>query len=383
MPRLLLVLGSRGAPVDGLLRSLAPVGEVVVLTSSDVLGERVDRLSPAVTGIVARNRQAMVSTALAHDLIRSVDGVVSVTEDTIEIAAELSERLGLPGQPTESMPALRDKLRQRDALRAAGLPGPAYARVSTPAEALEALTRVPLPAVLKPCRGSGGALARRIEPGMDVAADRGGDARACAPARVGRSTRTPRSSWSRCWSALLARPKGLAPYVSVETLAAAGRFHHLCVTDRFPLAPPLLETGMMLPSCLDAEQQAAVVAMAEQALRALSFRHGAAHTELMLTSEGPRVIEVNARIGGAVPFLLPIAAHYDVVTQIGRLALGLAPELPIFSGRFGVFVAPQHRVGRPWSPWRASPMRDRFLAYKRSSRSRPSRAPTPRPTRTR
>jgi len=66
----------------------------------------------------------------------------------------------------------------------------------------------------------------------------------------------------------------------------------------------------------------------------------------MLTSEGPRVIEVNARTGGAVPFLLPIAADYDVVTQIGRLAVGLAPELPTFSGRFAVFVAPQHRVGQ-------------------------------------
>ena len=140
--------------------------------------------------------------------------------------------------------------------------------------------------------------------------------------------------------------EGLAPYVSVETLADAGRFHHLCVTDRFPLAPPLLETGMMLPSCLGAEQQAAVVAMAERALRALDFRHGAAHTELMLTSEGPRVIEVNARVGGAVPFLLPLAARYDVVTQIGRLAVGLTPELPTFSGRFAVFVAPQHRVGQ-------------------------------------
>ena len=113
---------------------------------------------------------------------------------------------------------------------------------------------------------------------------------------------------------------GLAPYVSVETLAVGGRFHHLCVTDRFPLAPPLLETGMLLPSCLGAAQQAGVTTMAEQALRALNFRHGAAHTELMLTSEGPRVIEVNARVGGAVPFLLPIAAGYDVVTQIGRLA---------------------------------------------------------------
>lgn len=345
MPRLLLVLGSRGAPVDGLLRSLTPLGEVVVLTSSDVLGERVDRLSPAVTVIVAPDRRAMVSTALREDLIRSVDGVASVTEDTIEIAAELSELLGLPGQPTESMPALRDKLCQRDALRAAGLPGPAYARVSTPAEALEALTRVPLPAVLKPCRGSGGALACRIGPGMDVAAV---VAETLAMRAGARGAVDPHTALI-LESVLIGTAReteGLAPYVSVETLADAGRFHHLCVTDRFPLAPPLLETGMVLPSCLDAEQQAAVVAVAEQALRALTFRHGAAHTELMLTSEGPRVIEVNARIGGAVPFLLPIAAHYDVVTQIGRLALGLAPELPIFSGRFGVFVAPQHRVGQ-------------------------------------
>ena len=345
MPRLLLVLGSRGAPVDGLLRSLAPVGEVVVLTSSDVLGERVDRLSPAVTGIVAPNRQAMVSTALKHHLVGSVDGVVSVTEDTIEIAATLSERLGLPGQPTRSMPALRDKLRQRDALRAAGVPGPDYARVSTPADALDALARVPLPAVLKPCRGSGGALARRIEPGMDVAAV----VAEMLALRAGARGAVDPNTALILESVLVGAPReteGLAPYVSVETLAAAGRFHHLCVTDRFPLAPPLLETGMMLPSCLGAEQQAAVVAMADQALRALGFRHGAAHTELMLTSEGPRVIEVNARTGGAVPFLLPIAADYDVVTQIGRLAVGLAPELPTFSGRFAVFVAPQHRVGQ-------------------------------------
>ena len=345
MPRLLLVLGSRGAPVDGLLRSLAPVGEVVVLTSCDVLGERVDRLGPAVTAIVARNRQAMVSTALSHHLVRSVDGVVPVTEDTIEIAATLSHRLRLPGQPIKSMPALRDKLRQRDALRASGVPGPPYARVRTLAEVREALTQVPLPAVLKPCRGSGGALARRIEPGKDVAAI----VSETLALRAGARGAVDPDTALILESVLVGTAReteGLAAYVSVETLAARGRFYHLCVTDRFPVAPPLLETGMMLPSCLGAEQQATVVAMAERALRALNFRHGAAHTELMLTPDGPRVIEVNARIGGAVPFLLPIAAEYDVVTQIGRLALGQAPDLPNFSGRFGVFVAPQHQVGK-------------------------------------
>ena len=132
MPRLLLVLGSRGAPVDGLLRSLAPVGEVVVLTSSDVLAERVDGLSPAVTAVVAPNRQAMVSTALAHDLVRTVDGVVSVTEDTIEIAAVLSERLGRPGQPPSRCRRCGTSCGSATRSGRPVVPVPAYARVTHP-----------------------------------------------------------------------------------------------------------------------------------------------------------------------------------------------------------------------------------------------------------
>ena len=225
-------------------------------------------------------------------------------------------------------------------------------------------------------------MVRRIEPGMDVAAI---VAKTLALRAGARGAVDPNTALilESVLVGLLARPIGLAPYVSVETLAVGGRFHHLCVTDRFPLAPPLLETGMLLPSCLGAAQQAGVATMAEQALRALDFRHGAAHTELMLTSEGPRVIEVNARVGGAVPFLLPIAAGYDVVTQIGRLALGLAPELPTFSGRFAVFVAPQHRVGQTVE-LRGRPRRGaNHPGVQAVIPVATQPAPTPRPTRTR
>ena len=210
MPRLLLVLGSRGAPVDGLLRSLAPVGEVVVLTSRDVLGERVDRLSPGVTGIVARDRRAMVSTALSHHLVRSVDGVVPVTEDTIEIAAALSHRLGVagPADQVDAGPAGQ----AASARRAPGCrrAGSAYARVRTPADARGCRDPVPLPAVLKPCRGSGG----RWPAGSSRGWTSPGSWRRrshCAPAREGRSTRTPRSSWSPYWSARLGRPRVWRP----------------------------------------------------------------------------------------------------------------------------------------------------------------------------
>lgn len=343
MARLLLVLGSRGAPVADLVRSLSAVADVAVLTSRDVLAERVDAVPIGTAAIIAAERGAMVAAAVQHPICAGLDGVVSLTEDTVEIAADLAERLGLPGQPTATMPALSDKLLQRDALSAAGVPGPPYARIAAAGDVVEALSAVPLPAVLKPARGSGGALVRMVDTPaalVDVVLE-ALSSRAQAGGAVAADT------------ALILESRlvgvrddvaGLASYVSVETLATRGVYHHLCVTDRFPLAPPALETGMVLPSSLGSHEQRDVIAMAERALAALGFQHGAAHTELMLTADGPRIVEVNSRLGGAIPFLLPIAAGYDVVAQLGRIALGQPPERPRFTGRFAVFVAPQHRV---------------------------------------
>jgi hypothetical protein len=83
MARLLLVLGSRGAPVADLVGSLSAVADVTVLTSCDVLAERIDSPPAATPVIVAAERSAMVTTALVHPLVSGLDGVVSLTEDTV------------------------------------------------------------------------------------------------------------------------------------------------------------------------------------------------------------------------------------------------------------------------------------------------------------
>ena len=63
-------------------------------------------------------------------------------------------------------------------------------------------------------------------------------------------------------SVLLGRIYGLAPYVSVSFPVAASTIS--ASRSYLPVAPPLLETGRMLLFVWGAEQQAAVVAMAEQ-----------------------------------------------------------------------------------------------------------------------
>ena len=59
-----------------------------------------------------------------------------------------------------------------------------------------------------------------------------------------------------------------------------------------------METGSNTPSTLPDSQQAELVTMAERCLTAMGLTHGVQHVELKYTSRGPRLIEVNPRMGG-------------------------------------------------------------------------------------
>ena len=75
--------------------------------------------------------------------------------------------------------------------------------------------------------------------------------------------------------------------------------------------------------------------LVSETLRAVGFGVGPAHTEIKLTSEGPRVLEVNGRIGGGVPDMLRLTTGVDIVKLSMRAALGLPTDvraLPPTSG---------------------------------------------------
>jgi biotin carboxylase len=115
---------------------------------------------------------------------------------------------------------------------------------------------------------------------------------------------------------------GYASYVSVESIVLDGAVHHLATNGRLPLAEQFRETGTFIPSQLDPTQAIAVLDVAGAATDALGVRHGCLHTEIKLTPEGPRVIEVNGRIGGGVPDMLMLASGADILALSMREALG-------------------------------------------------------------
>ncbi|QIS11600.1 ATP-grasp domain-containing protein [Nocardia arthritidis] len=349
-PTLMLFVGARGIRVADTCAALAPLAEVVLVTSDRIVSRRADRLADAAETVrdivVVPTTGEILTRAREYARAKPVDGALTFSDDLVEVTAAFAAEHGLPGLGgPAAMVCYRDKFAQRRALAAAGVPVPPFHLLREPADVDAALAAVPLPAILKPTRGSGGALAfvisrpEELEPVLRESLS--GVADAGAAVESGTEFLLEGLLVGDNWHGTT----DFAPYVSVESIGGRGEIAHLAVTDRFPVAPPALETGMVLPSSLPAGRRAEVVDAADKALRALGFDTGLAHTELMLTADGPRVIEVNARAGGALPYLFPLVSSVDLTREAGRVALGLPPRREAEFGGYGVFVAPQHPVG--------------------------------------
>ena len=289
------------------------------------LERSVARLLPRLgTVIDVRDLDREASVAALREA--HADGIAVFTDAAQQPAADLARELELPFHSPQTALWLRDKLEQRRALRAGGLPVPAALALSrsdvgtrAEAEALE----VTWPAVLKPRRGSGGSetfLVRGPDELIvvleDVAGEREFILEEYLPDR-------PDSSGAP-----------VADMVSVELVVVDGVSHHVAISGRFSIVAPLRENGGFLPSHLDTDASAAVVDAAKQAAAALGVERGVLHIEVKQTPAGPRIVEVNGRVGGIVPMLLRRLGGPPLITWVLRLALGLdvGPFEPVVAG---------------------------------------------------
>ncbi|MEV7545852.1 ATP-grasp domain-containing protein [Streptomyces sp. NPDC089915] len=302
----LVVLGPRTTGGPGELERLARLGPVIEVTESA-------ELVPAALEFAAGHR---------------VDGVLASSELVLAEAAEVAGALGLPHHPTSAVPALLRKDVQRERLRAAGIPTPAWAVLHGPEDIPGALRTVPLPAVLKPVRGMGStttfAVATPAE--LEHCLREGRRAYAEDPPQPGEPPVFQLEEYLGGDRPHPADPR-LDDMFSVEFLMFEGEFHHVVVGAKPPKAPPFRDAGHVVPSALPPALHAEVVDTAERAVRAVGAHHGAVHVEVKLSAAGPRVIEVNGRFGFALPLALrPFG--YDYLTDAARVALGERPLLP-------------------------------------------------------
>lgn len=253
-----------------------------------------------------------------------VRGVLTFSERMQLVTARLAQALGLPGHSAETVQLLTDKFAQRQRLSQAGVAAVRCRLLRQPADWPAAVAWVGLPAVLKPAAGEGSRNTFRIT----VESDGADLVRCLLSDDHPEGTREDALVVEEFLAGRETAPLG--DYVSVECAAAGGHVWPLAVTGKLPLLPPFRETGQFWPALLPPAEMAAVRDLAVDAVRALGVTTGVTHTEIKLTEAGPRLIEVNGRLGGHQPDLAMRAAGLDMVEIAGRVALGEVPaaQLP-------------------------------------------------------
>lgn len=120
------------------------------------------------------------------------------------------------------------------------------------------------------------------------------------------------------------------PEVSVETLAVDGNIQVIQITDKLTTgAPYFVEMGHSQPSTLSEETKQRIASVAVAANRAIGIRNGPSHTEIRVTNDGPKIVELGARLGGdcIATHLVPLSTGVDMVECCIRIALGEKPNL--------------------------------------------------------
>lgn len=332
-PRLAVVFDFGSATPMSILAAARGLAEIVFLCDRDL-----PHVRPLYDDLRALARVCDITgltdeQILAHPDCAGLAGIVTFSESRINRTATLAARLGLPSLSVDTAAAVTDKYRQRRLFAEAGVQHTPCRVVRDPSELGPALADVGLPAVLKPRSGAASARTCTVHDVGEAHARwhefAGGPAEFVVEALLAGDPTVAGPGWG--------------DYVSVESVISYGDIAHVEVTGKFPLAAPLRETGYVVPGTLDDSHRREVLTLTTAALTALGVRHGVTHTEVKLTPDGPRIIEVNGRLGGYVADLIRRARGFDLVRAALTVALGRTPARPSAALRrhaFQYFLTP-------------------------------------------
>lgn len=120
------------------------------------------------------------------------------------------------------------------------------------------------------------------------------------------------------------------PEFSVEVMVVGGEPHVLQITDKLTTgAPHFVEMGHSQPSRQSRENQEALSDLAVRACKAVGINVGPAHVEMILTKNGPKMVELGARMGGdcITTHLVPLSTGIDMVRATIDTACGKVPDI--------------------------------------------------------
>lgn len=285
---------------------------IAVDMNPEAIGFKVDGITKEVISTI--DIPAILEAARRH----KIDGIMTLATDMpMQAVAVVAKELNLVGISSDTAIKATNKAAMREALKEAGVPVPLFYRVSSKQEYLDAVESVRksgYKCIIKPADNSGSR-------GIDLLENFNAET-------VERAFEYSKQS-SRSGD-LMVEEYMEGPEVSVETLSVNGECHVIQITDKLTTgAPYFVEMGHSQPSRHSQEIKRRIEEVAIAANRAIGIENGPSHTEIKVTKDGPKVVELGARLGGdnITTYLVPLSTGVNMVECCIKIALAEKPDL--------------------------------------------------------
>ncbi len=262
------------------------------------------------------------------------DGVFCWDEMRLIPSSKLAKSLGLPGGNVDAIKACRDKYLTRQSLSKFNVGQPLFSVTSTLEEAKKAANSTGYPVVVKPRSMAASFGVRKVENDkeLEIAFEYAAGVTEKSENFVAEYYKVAKESDDTAAEhyfskGVLIEQCVIGSEISIDSVVSDGRVIPLFVARKQTGFPPYCEEIGHLVNAKDPLlEDNEFLDFLNQTHKAVGFEDGCTHIEVMLTKDGPKIIEINARMGGdLIPYVGQIASNID----LGKIVVDVTCGKPV------------------------------------------------------
>ncbi|MDU2375497.1 ATP-grasp domain-containing protein [Anaerococcus vaginalis] len=310
-----MILGASILQVPAIEKAIDMGLEVIAVDiDSNALGFKIPDVKKEIISTI--DIESVMSAAKKHN----IDAIMTLASDMpIMTVAKVSKKLGLVGVDLDTAIKATNKSKMRESLKSFGVPVPLFYKVDSLDKCIKAVNKIKdkgYKCILKPADNSGSR-------GIVLLPD------------FNEKTINIAYNYSKNNSRnkiVMVEEFMEGPEVSVETISVDGKCNIIQITDKITTgAPYFVEMGHSQPSQLPDSIKDKIKEITIAANKAIGIISGPSHTEIKITQNGPKIVEIGARLGGdnITTHLTPLSTGVDMVESCIKIALGEKPDIRI------------------------------------------------------
>lgn len=255
-----------------------------------------------------------IPEVVAAAKLHQIDGIMTIASDMpMRTVAAVAKELNIVGIDEDTALKATDKGIMRMCLKENGVPVPEFFRVTEKDEYLATIDHFKNKCIVKPVDNSGSRGVFLIDNNNE---------------EIIISAFEYSKKYSRSGDVMVEEYME-GPELSVETLSIDGKVEVIAITDKLTNGPPyFVEMGHSEPCHFTGEIRKKIEMVASSAIKAIGIVNGPAHTEIIVTNDGPKIVELGARLAGdnLTTHLVPLSTGVDLVRCAIKIALGESPD---------------------------------------------------------